>query len=92
VVLDHKVLRERLDHKDHKVTLVHRVLKVEQDQEVTKVVLDHKVHREQLDLQDHKVTLVHRVLKVEEDHKDQEVTQERQVLQVDQARKDLQEL
>jgi hypothetical protein len=52
------------------------VLKVEQDQEVTKVVLDHKVLRERLELKDHKVTLVHRVLKVEEDHKDQEVIKE----------------
>jgi hypothetical protein len=56
--------------------LVHRELKVEQDQEVTKVVLDHKVLRERLELKDHKVTLVHRVLKVEEDHKDQEVIKE----------------
>jgi hypothetical protein len=32
------------------------------------------------------------VLKVEQDHKDQEVIKEQRVLQVDQARKDLQEL
>jgi hypothetical protein len=36
--------------------------------------------------------LVHRVLKVVVDHKDQEVIKEQRVLQVDQARKDLQEL